>query len=346
MINKLVRKNLRTLKPYTAARMLYQSGIFFDANENALGSSVELAGFPELNRYPDPYSKKLRSALGAFLKISEKNIFAGNGSDEIIDLLIRVFVEPNKSVLIIEPTYGMYRVAAETAGMKVKTCSLTDAFQIDVPAVLRSITPDTKIIFCCSPNNPTSNLLRAENIEQICKRFRGIVVVDEAYIEFATKPSLAKKVEEIESLVILRTFSKIWGLAGIRVGYAIADERVIKYMDKIKAPYNVNRISSTLAISALRNKSKTLAFRRIILKERERMAKRLKEMGFVVYPSDANFLLVRYRDVSKMAKKLANESKLIVREFGNKRLLENCVRISVATPEQNDLLLAAIAKLV
>ncbi|MDO8552097.1 MAG: histidinol-phosphate transaminase [bacterium] len=346
MIDKLVRKNIKEMKSYTSARMLYESGVFFDANENALGSTIDLPGMPELNRYPEPYSKKLRSALGAFLKINDKNIFAGNGSDEIIDLLIRVFVEPNESVLIIEPTYGMYRVAAETAGVNVQSCSLTEEFQIDVPSVVKSITPETKIIFCCSPNNPTSNLLRAQDIEELCGQFNGIVVVDEAYIEFASKPSLANKVEKFENLVILRTFSKIWGLAGIRVGYCIADSRVIEYLDKIKAPYNVNRISSAIATSAVQSNSKTSEFRDIILRERARMAARLKEMGFTVYPSDANFLLVRYPDVSKISKKLAEESNLIIREFDSKKLLENCVRISVATPEQNDLLLSAIKKLI
>ncbi len=346
MIDKLVRKNIKALKSYTSARMLYQSGVFFDANENALGSTVALDGFPELNRYPDPYSRKLRAALGKYLGINDKNIFAGNGSDEIIDLLIRIFVEPSESVIVLEPTYGVYKVAADTAGVRVRTCSLNNEFQIDIPSVLEAISSSAKIIFCCSPNNPTGNLLREEDIELLCKKFKGIVVVDEAYIEFATKPSLAKKISEFENLVVLRTFSKIWGLAGIRVGYCIADSRVIQYLDKIKAPYNVNRISSALAISALGEKDKIAEFRNIILKERERMAKRLQEMQFTVYPSDANFLLVKYPAASTIAKKLAGESALIIREFGNKKLLENCVRISIATPEQNNVLLKAIRKLV
>lgn len=346
MINKLVRKNIRDMKPYASARSLYQSGVFFDANENALGSAVTLEGIPELNRYPDPYSKNLRSALGKFLAVNEANIFAGNGSDEIIDLLVRVFVEPDESVLVIEPTYGMYKVAAETAGVGVLSCSLNNEFQIDVRAVLNAVTPNTKIIFCCSPNNPTGNLLRVEDVEELCKKFRGIVVVDEAYIEFASKESLSKCVADFENLVILRTFSKMWGLAGIRVGYAIANEQVVQYLDKIKAPYNLNRVSSALAVKALTEKNTVAGFRSIIIAERERMAKSLQEMNFTVYPSDANFLLVKYPDASNIAKKLAGESALIIREFGNKRLLENCVRISIATPEQNNVLLAKIKQLV
>jgi len=334
------------MKPYSSARSLYQSGMFFDANENALGSTVTLDGIPELNRYPDPYSKNLREALGKFLDLSEVNIFAGNGSDEIIDLLIRLFVNPDESVLVIEPTYGMYKVAAETAGVGVQSCSLNDEFQIDVPSVLDSVTPKTKIIFCCSPNNPTGNLLRTEDIEELCKKFKGIVIVDEAYIEFASKESLSKRVADFENLVILRTFSKIWGLAGIRVGYAIANEKVIQYLDKIKAPYNINRISSALAIKALAEKDTVAEFKDTILKERKRMEKHLTEMGLTVFPSDANFLLVKYPTASKIAKQLADESKLIIREFGNKKLLENCVRISIATPEQNDVLLTKIKQLV
>ena len=346
MIDQLVRKNIKDMKPYSSARSLYQSGMFFDANENALGSTVTLDGIPELNRYPDPYSKNLREALGKFLDLSEVNIFAGNGSDEIIDLLIRLFVNPDESVLVIEPTYGMYKVAAETAGVGVQSCSLNDEFQIDVPSVLDSVTPKTKIIFCCSPNNPTGNLLRTEDIEELCKKFKGIVIVDEAYIEFASKESLSKRVADFENLVILRTFSKIWGLAGIRVGYAIANEKVIQYLDKIKAPYNINRISSALAIKALAEKDTVAEFKDTILKERKRMEKHLTEMGLTVFPSDANFLLVKYPTASKIAKQLADESKLIIREFGNKKLLENCVRISIATPEQNDVLLTAIRKLI
>ncbi|MDP3965193.1 MAG: histidinol-phosphate transaminase [bacterium] len=346
MIDQLVRKNIRDMKPYSSARSLHQSGMFFDANENALGSTVTLEGVPELNRYPDPYSKKLRSALAKFLGIGDENIFAGNGSDEIIDLLIRLFVNPDESVLVVEPTYGMYKVAAETAGVGVETCSLNDNFQIDIPSVFNSTTPQTKLIFCCSPNNPTGNLLRAEDIKELCKKFKGIVVVDEAYIEFASKESLSKRVADFENLVILRTFSKIWGLAGIRVGYAIANEKVIQYLDKIKAPYNINRISSALAVRALAEKETVAEFKDTILKERNRMNKRLTEMGLTVFPSDANFLLVKYPTASNIAKKLAGESALIIREFGNKKLLENCVRISIATPEQNDVLLTAIKKLI
>lgn len=345
MIDSLVRKNIKDLQPYSSARSLYQKGVFFDANENALGSAVKINGVDELNRYPDPYSRELREALGEFLGVNEKNVFAGNGSDEIIDLLIRIFVEPSEEIIVLEPTYGMYKVSAETAGVKVKACSLNNKFQIDLPFLWNAVSPSTKIIFCCSPNNPTGNLLRAEDIGEMCKKFRGVVVVDEAYIEFASKPSLVKKITDIENLVVLRTFSKAWGLAGIRVGYCVADESVVKYLDKIKAPYNINRISSALAVRALRKKGTMLGFRKVILEERERMSKRLREMGFIVFPSDANFLLVRYPTSSKIAKKLAEESGLIIREFGNKKLLENCVRITIATPEQNKLLLKSLEKL-
>src|SRR3989344_9151384 len=227
MINSLIRSNLKNFKAYSSARSLYQRGVFMDANENSLGSALSAENDSELNRYPDPLSMDLRKALGKFLSISEKNIFVGNGSDEIIDLLIRLFVEQDEEKIILETTYGMYKVVAEIAGVNVKSILLKSDFQIDVPNLLSQISSKTKIIFLCSPNNPTGNLVKLEDVKNICTNFKGIVVVDEAYIEFSSKPSLVGKVSSIENLVILRTFSKAWGLAGIRVGYAVAQETVI-----------------------------------------------------------------------------------------------------------------------
>lgn len=343
-IDSLVRPNIRTLQPYTSARSLYQTGVFFDANENALGSVINAAESTELNRYPDPNSFELRSSLAQFLGVDRKNVFAGNGSDEIIDLLIRLFVNPNEEIVILEPTYGMYKVAANIAGASVKTYLLNSEFQIDLKTLLPQLTTNTKIVFCCSPNNPTGNLLRYTDIEQLCKSFNGIVVVDEAYIEFASSPSWINKVSNLENLVILRTFSKAWGLAGIRVGYAVANETLIQYLDKIKPPYNLNHISSRLALKALAQEDKMLAFRKAILEEREKLAKKLQSMQFAVFPSEANFLLVKYRGASEIAKKLAQRG-IIIRDFAGKPMLADCVRISVATPEQNDLLISSLAKI-
>ena len=345
MINSLVRSNLRNFKPYSSARSLYQKGVFMDANENSLGSVISTEYISELNRYPDPLSMDLRKALGEFLDISEKNIFVGSGSDEIIDLLIRLFVEQDEEIIVIEPTYGMYKVAAEVAGVNIKNLLLKPDFQIDIPNLLSEINSKTKIIFLCSPNNPTGTLVNLEDVETICKSFKGIVVVDEAYIEFASKSSLVKEIPNIENLVVLRTFSKAWGLAGIRVGYAVAQGVVIEYLNKIKLPYNLNRISSGLAIEALKNYQKMLEFKTVILKEREKLAEKLTNLGFKVFPSEANFLLVKYPNASDITKRLAVNYGIIIRDFNSKPLLKDCVRISVGTPEQNDLLIKSLTEI-
>ncbi|MEK7161385.1 MAG: histidinol-phosphate transaminase, partial [Patescibacteria group bacterium] len=339
MITDLIRSNLRGFKPYSSARSLYQKGIFMDANENSLGSVINESIDKGLNRYPDPYSLDLRKALGKFLGISEKNIFVGNGSDEAIDLLIRLFVEPGEEIIIMEPTYGMYKVAAEVAGVAIKNISLASDFQVDIPNLLSQVSSKTKIIFCCSPNNPTGTLIQPEELEKICGNFRGIVVVDEAYVEFASKPSLIGKISSLENLIILRTFSKAWGLAGIRVGYAVAHEAAIEYLNKIKPPYNLNRVSSKIAIQALQQYPKMLEFKTLILREREKLALELTKLGFIVFSSEANFLLVRYPNASLIAKKLAEDFGIIVRDFNSKPKLENCIRISIGTPEQNQLLI-------
>ncbi len=345
MITSLIRKNLKNFQAYSSARSLYQKGVFMDANENSLGSVISTEYGSELNRYPDPLSMDLRKALGKFLNVSEKNIFVGSGSDEIIDLLIRLFVEQDEEVIFLEPSYGMYKVAAQVANVNVKSLLLKSDFQIDVPNLLSQIDSKTKIIFLCSPNNPTGTLVNLEDVKTICKNFTGIVVIDEAYIEFASKPSLANKVSSVKNLVILRTFSKAWGLAGIRVGYAVAQEMVIEYLDKIKLPYNLNRISSELAIKALKKNLKMLKFRTVILKEREKLASNLTNLGFKVFPSEANFLLVNYPNASEIAKTLVINYGIIIRDFGSKPLLKDCIRISVGTPEQNILLIKSIKKI-
>lgn len=345
MITSLVRSDLKNFKPYSSARSLYQKGVFMDANENSLGSVIAPSLDDELNRYPDPFSLDLREALGKFLGISEKNVFAGNGSDEAIDLLIRLFVERDEEIMVIEPTYGMYRVAAEVAGVAVKSCQLARNFQVDVDGVLAQVSPKTKLLFCCSPNNPTGTVIPEEDIEKLCLKFKGIVVVDEAYIEFASTPSLANKTLGFENLVVLQTFSKAWGLAGIRVGYAVAQEEIIDYLNKIKPPYNINKISSRLAIKALSRYPKMLEYRNAILREREKLNKDLVDLGFKVFPSEANFLLVSYPNASAIAKRLAGEDGIIVRDFGSKPMLKDCIRISMGTPEQNQSLIAALKKI-
>lgn len=346
MIERLVRKNIRKLKPYASARSLYTKGLFMDANENAFGSVIKLPGIPELNRYPDPRSLLLRAALARYVRVPNKYIFAGNGSDEVIDLLIRLFVEPDESILIVEPTYGVYKVAADIAGVKTLSAKLDKNFRFDAEKILRAVTPKTKIIFCCSPNNPTGTLISQAGIKRLCSGFSGIVVVDEAYVEFASTPSFAKLVLKTKNLVVLRTLSKVWGLAGLRVGYAIADKRIINYLDKIKAPYNLNSASAALAISALKKKKKMLEFRKAILSEREKLSKVLENLGFAVYPSEANFLLVKYSGADSIFNKLVQKSGIIVRNFGDRKLLKDCLRITVGTPPQNALLIKTLSKII
>ncbi len=354
MIASLIRSDLRNFKPYSSARSLYpssacgasQKGILLDANENSLGSVIAMDLDSELNRYPDPYSLNLRKALGRFLDISEKNIFVGNGSDEAIDLLIRLFVERDKEIMVMEPTYGMYKVAAEVAGVGVKSCELTKDFQVNVNNILKQVSSKTKLIFCCSPNNPTGTLIPLKELEKLCQSFKGMVVVDEAYIEFASVASLAKNVLRLENLVVLRTFSKAWGLAGIRVGYAVAQDLVIKWLNKIKPPYNLNRLSSKLAIQALSQYSKMLELRKVIITERKKLSRDLTKLGFKVFPSEANFLLLYYPGASAIAKRLAEDNGIILRDFSSKPMLKDCLRVSVGILEQNRSLIAALSKII
>jgi len=345
MITSLVRSNLKKFRPYRSARSLYQSGIFFDANENPFGSIINVSTDSAINRYPDPYSLDLRKALASFLAVSKESIFVGNGSDEAIDLLIRLFVEPDEAILIIEPTYGMYVTVAKLANVEVNRFLMKKDFTFDISMLLQSITPKTKIIFCCSPNNPTGTLIPAAEIERLCRSFRGVVVVDEAYIEFASQPSLIEKMAELPNLIVLRTFSKAWGLAGARVGYVIAQKEVIEYLNRIKLPYNLSRPASTLALQALKQYPKMMKWKERIVDEREKLKGNLAKLGLAVFPSEANFLLVRCPKGSLVAKTLAEEYGIIVRDFGSTPLLKNCIRISIGTPEQNKLLLGTLTKI-
>lgn len=248
MIQELIRKNIRDMKPYTSARDLYSRGILLDANENSFGSVVELKG-ESLNRYPDPHQLSMRERLSAYLDVSPHKLFFGVGSDEIIDLLIRIFCAPGKdSIMILEPTYGMYKVAADINDVKSESILLNDNFDLDTEAILNSWNNRIKIIFLCSPNNPTANLLNKNSIKTLLKETKSIIVVDEAYIDFAGDgSSCIDLINKYPNLVILRTFSKAWGLAGIRLGYCIGDEEIINYLFKIKAPYNISSLTKKLS---------------------------------------------------------------------------------------------------
>lgn len=346
IIENLVRPNIKALKPYRAARHDHASGILLDANENSFGSALTTSGL-ELNRYPDPFQRELRSRLAGLYGVQAEHIFTGVGSDEPIDLLIRIFCEPaSDSILVIEPTYGMYRVAAGINNVAVRTVLLDDDFQIDVSAVLKAVHEKTKIIFCCSPNNPTANLLRRADILALCSQVNAIVVVDEAYLDFAESPSLSDQVHAVPNLVILRTLSKAWGLAGIRLGCAIADPSIISYLLKIKSPYNINALTGATALKALEFRDRVQQTTATILAERKRLADALRSVSSVrhVFPSDANFLLIRCDDAATIYSRLVQKG-IIVRDRSSEPKLSNCLRITVGTPEQNDLLINSMKEL-
>jgi histidinol-phosphate aminotransferase len=332
-----------------SARHLAQEGIFFDANENAFGSVLAEADAralrlgEKLNRYPDPLQRDLRSALAAYVGARAEQVFAGSGSDEAIDCLLKAFVEPGEAVVVCTPTYGMYAIAATLHGAKVREAPLDGAFDLDVNAVLRQ-GRNAKLVFCCSPNNPTGNLLSRDRVFALCEELKGLVVLDEAYLEFAKEPSLASEIERRSNLVVLRTLSKAWGLAAARVGYAVAAADVVSYLLKVKMPYNMNKLSEGAAMAALARTERLAELKERILAERDRLAGRLGRLGARVYPSEANFLLTRVPGAAEAAKALA-ERGLIVRTWSREPRLENCIRITVGRPEENDKLLEALAPL-
>jgi histidinol-phosphate aminotransferase len=340
-LETFVRENIRSMKPYSSARDEFkgEAEIFLDANENPYPTNY--------NRYPDPLQLQVKKRLGKIKGAKSENIFLGNGSDEAIDLLIRAFCEPNRdSILITEPTYGMYAVCAEVNAVKIQKVTLTEAFDIDVDAILNKIDSSTRIIFLCSPNNPTGNLLSREKIAEILTTFNGLVVIDEAYIDFSKSKSFIKNLEQFPNLVILQTFSKAWGLAGLRLGMCFASKTIIDVLNKIKYPYNVNILTQQIALTALKKvESKDKAVKEII-KERKLLAKELLKLKITehVYPSDSNFLLVRVSDAPGIYRYLMNK-KIIVRDRSKVTLCNNCIRITVGTPSENKRLIKALKKI-
>jgi len=344
-IEELVRPNIRSLTPYRSARQDHARGILLDANENSFGSVVGLDSLP-LNRYPDPFQLQLRARLAALNDVSRENIFAGVGSDEIIDLLMRIFCNPSEdSILVIEPTYGMYRVSAAINGIETIGSLLTQDFQINIPDVL-SKSNRAKLIFCCSPNNPTSNLLHSDDIRELCAGTDAMIVVDEAYIDFAEAPSMVPSTGDFPNLILLRTLSKAWGLAAIRLGYCVADPAVVAYLKKIKPPYNVNALTSHLALQALERAPQMNEAVQAILRERTKLANALKLNRHVqkVFPSDSNFVLIRFFNAKSIYERLASRG-IIVRDRSAEPMLENCLRITVGTPDQNDALMRVLGEL-
>jgi histidinol-phosphate aminotransferase len=344
-LEKLVRENIKRLTPYSSARKEFSGAaqIFLDANENSFGSPLET----DYNRYPDPLQSKIKEKVAAINYVKPSEIFIGNGSDEAIDLLFRIFCEPKKdNVLICPPTYGMYQVSAEINDVEIKRANLTAEFQLDFPAIENAIDANTKLLFICSPNNPTGNSLARQQILDLAKKFNGLVIVDEAYIHFSSKKSLLSEINNLPNLVVLQTFSKAWGLAGLRVGLAFANAEIIDYFNKTKPPYNISEIAQNAILDALENAEKVEKTIDEIILEREKLIKNLRDLSIVtnIYPTDANFVLVETTDAEGIYKFLLDE-KIVVRNRNNVELCEGCLRITIGTPEENENLVKSLVKL-
>ena len=341
-LNKLIRKNIQTLKPYSSARDEYtgEAMVFLDANENPFNEPY--------NRYPDPLQKELKEKIAQLKETEAQNIFLGNGSDEPIDLLIRAFCEPETdNIITLNPTYGMYQVAADINNVEVKKISLTETFDLDNEKIITEVDENTKIIFLCSPNNPTGNSLEQEKMISLIQQFEGLVVIDEAYIDFAPGKSLLPRLTEFPNLVILQTFSKAWGMAGIRLGMAFASNEIINILNKIKYPYNLNILTQQKAIELIQKNDEMRRWVKLIMAERVKMADLLKDFPFVVkiYPSDANFLLVKMHDAKGIYDYLVEQG-IIVRDRSKIHLCNESLRITIGKSDENNTLLKALTDLI
>lgn len=338
-INNIIRENIKNLKPYSSARDEFkgEASVYLDANENAYGSPLE----QQYNRYPDPLQYKVKKRLSDIKGVPPRNIFLGNGSDEAIDILFRSFCDPGiDNVILVPPTYGMYEVSANINNVETKKVLLTEDYQLNMEGIAEAIDKHTKMIFVCSPNNPTGNSINRDDIETLLANFNGLVVVDEAYINFSRQKTFIQELTEYANLVVLQTLSKAWGLAGLRIGMAFASEEIIEVMNKVKPPYNINEASQELALKALQNVDQVNGWIKEILTQRDKLVLTLKDFDFVVdiYPSDANFILVKTTHPKAIYNFLV-EKGIIVRDRSKVELCEGSLRITVGTPAENEILL-------
>jgi histidinol-phosphate aminotransferase len=343
-LDKITRENIRRLKPYSSARSEFagEASVFLDANENAFGSPIA----EDFSRYPDPLQRAIKAKLAVMKSVEPEQIFLGNGSDEVIDLLFRIFCRPGiDNVIILPPTYGMYEVSATINDVLVKRVALTEEFDLDIPSIKNAIDEKTKQLFVCSPNNPTGNALDRDQVISLAKIFDGILVVDEAYIDFSSRPSLMSEIDNIPNLVVLQTFSKAWGLAGLRVGMAYARSNIIALLNKVKPPYNVNAASQRAVLAALENKAVVERNIAAILDERVRLVESLKKRAStrMVFPSDANFVLVKTTDANAAYRFLLDDG-IVVRNRSSVELCEGCLRITVGTPVENAALIDSLRR--
>lgn len=343
-LQHILRPNIRDLVPYSSARDEFQgeASVYLDANENSFGSPLP----QNYNRYPDPLQLKVKQRLSEIKGVPARNIFLGNGSDEAIDILFRAFCRPGiDNVIIVPPTYGMYGVCAAINDIEVRKVMLTPAYQLDLDGIAEAIDENTRIIFICSPNNPTGNSINREDIETVLANFNGLVVVDEAYINYSRQKSFIQELTEYANLVVLHTLSKAWGLAGLRLGMAFASEEIIEVFNKVKPPYNINEASQELVLQALQNVDQVNGWIRETVSEREKLAGVLSGLEIVekIYPSDANFILVKTTDPGEIYNYLVSMG-IIVRDRSKVELCEGSLRITIGTPAENELLIENLKK--
>ena len=342
-VNRLVRESVRKLQPYSSARDEYVSDgsemIFLDANENPFDNGV--------NRYPDPYQRSLKSVLSEQKGLAEQQILLGNGSDEVLDLIYRAFCEPNQdNIITLPPTYGMYKVLAGINAVENREVLLTKDFEPNVTEILKVADSNSNLLFICSPNNPTGNAFQKKEIKELLESFNGLVVVDEAYIDFSNDESWVSELKQYPNLIVTQTLSKAYGLAGIRLGICYASEEIIGILNKIKPPYNVNQLTQQRALQRVLHQDLVKQEVKQILDEREELTKALKDLEFVaaLYPTDANFVLAKVDDANKRYQQLL-EKQVVVRNRSTQPLCENTLRFTVGTPEENKKLIAILKEL-
>ncbi|WP_179347743.1 histidinol-phosphate transaminase [Winogradskyella pacifica] len=342
-LNNLIRDNIKTIKPYSSARDEYKDitdgMVFIDANENPFNTDV--------NRYPDPQQTQVKKRLSELKGIPTNQILLGNGSDEVLDLIFRVFCEPyRENIITLPPTYGMYDVLANLNAVDNIEIELESDFQPNIEEILAAAHTHTKLLFLCSPNNPTANSFKAKRIEELINEFQGIVVIDEAYIDFSKKESWLSRLDEFPNLIITQTLSKAYGLAGIRLGICYASQEIISVLNKIKPPYNINQLSQDKALERLNAMDAVDNEVKTIITERKKLRKALKSIRFVekVYPSDANFILVKVDDANQRYQQLVEQG-IVVRNRTNQPLCDNCLRFSVGTEAENEKLIQTLNNL-
>ena len=339
-LNKLLRKNILGMKPYSSARDEYKDlqadMVFLDANENPFDTL--------LNRYPDPQQTRLKEIIATLKEVLTEQLLLGNGSDEVLDLIFRAFCEPNQdSILTLPPTYGMYDVLANLNAVENIQVPLSPDFQLEVDSILAAIESRTKLLFICSPNNPSGNAVDRKAIERLLNEFKGVVVIDEAYIDFTNEMSLTAYLNMYPNLIVIQTLSKAYGLAGIRLGICYASNAIIAVLNKIKPPYNINTLTQDAAIKALENKDVVDVQVETLLNERNRLINAFKSVSFIkkIYPSEANFILIKVDDANKRYDELIKNS-VVVRNRSSQLHCENCLRITVGTPSENAQLLTLL----